>query len=142
MPDDIGTAMATRELESPTGPVVVEIGAPKQMPTGEPKTWMCGTKITGLTPDPVITWAPGSDAIHALILGLRIVGEQLEGSGISLTWDGIPALGFPVGLPGGDIIVKAPTDDQLAVVLGPEAVKRMRQRGQQLLDDMPREDDN
>lgn len=141
MSDDIGVAMATREFDSAAGPVQVEIGAPVRMPDGTPMTWMCGTRITGVTPEPEVTWAPGTDAIEALILALRIVGDRLDRSGIDLTWDGIAALGLPIGLPDGDIIVKAPTDDQLSAVLGTEAVQQMRERGRQLLDNVPGADD-
>ncbi|WP_433205175.1 DUF6968 family protein [Nocardia sp. CA-107356] len=119
MGSDIGDPMAARELESDTGRILVEIGAPRRMPDNRPARWMCGLRITGLKQEPVVVWAPGEDSMFALIQALRIAGDQLNNAGVHLTHFGSENLMMPTTQPDGNIMIERITEEELAAVLGP-----------------------
>lgn len=125
MSADIGQAVATRELDGERGLVSVEVGAPRQMHDGTPAAWVCGMRITGLRPAPLVLWAPGVDSMDALISALQMAGDQLSLSGIRLTWNGIHNTLLPVTQADGNILVQQITEQQIASTFGTDVAAGM-----------------
>lgn len=88
--------IARRELRRGEGPVIVSIGLPYQPHQDEPHTWFCPFMIEGLD-KPVDQYSGGVDAVQALELGMKMIGDVLAyyNKDGAITWDGHPDLGFP-----------------------------------------------
>ncbi|MFI5777047.1 DUF6968 family protein [Nocardia sp. NPDC051570] len=122
---DIGQVIATRELGSERGPVSVEVGAPRRMPVEDRPAWMCGMRITGMRPEPLVLWAPGVDSMDALITALRMAGDQLSRSGLRLTCDGVENTLMPVTQADGSVLIPRATEQQLADAFGADVAAEM-----------------
>lgn len=104
MPDMLGVLIAERRLECRDGAgkrheVVVRIGKP--VLDQEPKpAWYCPFSITGMGGE-IERKAFGEDSVQALLLGLQMIGVELEQyertHACTLTWHGIGVNepGFP-----------------------------------------------
>lgn len=96
--DNVGTVVATRELECRGGaPIVVVIGQPQPFP--DLLNYYCPFQLRGLGNER-IRYAGGVDAVQALELALQMIGAILytsrEAQEKRLTWNGAANLGFPV----------------------------------------------
>lgn len=98
---EIVDPIAVRELEAEAAEgevrsVFARFGRPERDPApgGD---WQCAFQITGLGEDDV-QYAFGVDSVQALQLAFQAAGAQLfaaGGTGRSITWLGMPDLGFP-----------------------------------------------
>jgi hypothetical protein len=87
-----------RRSKSSRRRVVLEVGAPRQVPGGD---WACPVRITGLSgvrPTPRAIF--GIDALQALVLAMTFAGSVLEAQVPPLVWLGEPGdIGLPQTIP-------------------------------------------
>lgn len=82
-----GEPIATRELEGPNGPVLIEVGAPRRHPDPEvPNVWMCPIRTTGIDESPRENVTSGVDSMDALQSALLMLSVQLDAEQAPLTW--------------------------------------------------------
>jgi hypothetical protein len=96
---DFDEPMATRVLLGADGTVVTaELGAPQPFEPTAPADhgWYCPFRITGIDDKPWLSFAGGTDGIHAITIALARIGDYLRSrADLRLTFGGDSDLGFP-----------------------------------------------
>lgn len=84
---EFGEPIATRELVGPTGPVFIEVGAPRAHPDPEvSNVWLCPIRTSGIDEGPRENVAVGVDSMGALQDALLMLSVQLDAETVPLSW--------------------------------------------------------